>query len=327
MPAATISMPIFQPLIHDHDYYGCLQKLLYQILSHLNMRDLMMLASTTKFNRSHVLDYIQLRKKKLALHFFKNEESFFESLSNTGAVVSGFAAVHLLLPAAETNCMPSNLVLYVSNAAYTELEAWIARQGFCILHVGNRSGNAYLYSEVEQKLHFHNGRHTIDIVISNDAACAPMFQLHSTAAMNFFNADRVFCAYPQFTLAYLSMVNPAPLYCNAFQSNDMTTLEEYEMRGFTYIAWSNDSNNDTIAPYQSRSLTDRSCMFVTTAKLLSPKRTLQDGFYKFGVIDIEWCLGGRLHSSSRAFVYPRIRVVRTKKCVQRLNGLTRPKMI
>ena len=327
MPAATISMPIFQPLIHDHDYYGCLQKLLYQILSHLNMRDLMMLASTTKFNRSHVLDYIQLRKKKLALHFFKNEESFFESLSNTGVVVSGFAAVHLLLPTAETNCMPSNLVLYVSNAVYTKLEAWIARQGFCILHVRNRSGNAYLYSEVEQKLRFHNGHHTINIVISNDAACAPMFQLHSTAAMNFFNADRVFCAYPQFTLAYLSMVNPAPLYCNAFQSNDMTTLEEYEMRGFTYIAWSNDSNNDAITPYQSRSLTDRSCMFVTTAKLLSPKRTLQDGFYKFGVIDIEWCLGGRLHSSSRAFVYPRIRVVRTKKCVQRLNGLTRPKMI
>ena len=74
------------------------------------------------------------------------------------------------------------------------------------------------------------------------------FVVHSTAAMNFFNADRVFCAHPQFTLAYLStVVNPAPLYCNVFQSNDMTTLEEYKMRGFTYIAWSNDSNNDAIA--------------------------------------------------------------------------------
>ena len=151
--------------------------------------------------------------------------------------------------------------------------------------------------------------------------------MHSTAAMNFFNADRVFCAYPQFTLAYLSMVNPVPLYCNAFQSNDMTTLEEYEMRGFTYIPWSNDSNNDAIAPYQSRNLTDRSCMFITIAKVVSTKATLQDGFYKFGIIDMEWCPGGRLDTSSHAFVYPRIRVVKTKKCVQKLNRLARPKMI
>ena len=162
-----------------------------------------------------------------------------------------------------------------------------------------------MYAAIEQKLHFSNGLRTIEIIVSKtESTCTPIFQFHSTAVMNFFNADGIFCAYPNHTLAYLSMVNPGRVYCDTFQLDNMDALRKYENRGFTYVPWPNESTNDGKTSYESRTLSDTSCMFIKTMKTPSIKSSQ--------VIDVEWCLGGRVSTLSPAFVYPRARIVRNR---------------
>ena len=301
---ASIRVSFFRPLPHHHPSYAPTEELHDKIFAHLNMRELLIVAATSKFNRSLVYDYIEERKKKLALHFFKNAESFFDTLSHANAVISGSTALHLLLPAVTTNWVPSDLDLYVPSSGYSKLEHWIARQGYCISHVGERAGNVYLYATMEQKLRFSNGLRTIEIVVSKtEAACAPIFQFHSTAVMNFFSAERIFCAYPKHTFAYLSMVNPGRVYCDAFQLDNMDALRKYEDRGFTYVPWQNGSTKAGTTSYESRTLSDKSCMFIKTTRAPSIKHH-HDVSHRTGVIDVEWCLGGRVSTSSLAFVYP-----------------------
>ena len=165
---------------------------------------------------------------------------------------------------------------------------------------------------MEQKLRFSNGLRTIEIVVSNtEAACAPIFQFHSTAVMNFFSAECIFCAYPKHTFAYLSMVNPGRVYCDAFQLDNMDALRKYEDRGFTYVPWQNESTKAGPTSYKSRTLSDKSCMFIKTTKTPSIKGH-HDLAHRTGVIDVEWCLGGRVSTSSPAFIYPRSKVVKDR---------------
>ena len=135
---------------------------------------------------------------------------------------------------------------------------------------------------------------------------------HSTAVMNFVTANGIFCAYPKLTLAYLSMVNPAPIYCDAFQLHTMDALRKYENRGFTYVSWGNDSGEKGTSSYESRRLTDTWCISIETTKLSSIKVGQQHLLRTSDVIDVEWCLGGRVNSSSLAFVYPRTKVVKNR---------------
>ena len=69
--------------------------------------------------------------------------------------------------------------------------------------------------------------------------------------MNFFSTERIFYAHPKHTLAYLSMVNPGRVYCDAFQLDNIDTLWKYEKRGFAYVPWANESTKDGRTSYQS----------------------------------------------------------------------------
>ena len=313
MPSKSGCISFFRALPQNHGNYAPAQELHTNILAYLNIRELLMLAATSNFNQSLVFDYIERQKNRLASYFFKNSDIFFQKLADVDGVVSGSAALHLLLPAATTNWTPSDLDLYVPRSGYSALESWIARQGYCISHIGARNGNTYLFSTMEQRLRFSNGVHTIEIIVSKtEAACAPIFHFHSTAVMNFVTANGIFCAYPKLTLAYLSMVNPAPIYCDAFQLHTMDALRKYENRGFTYVSWGNDSGEKGTSSYESRRLTDTWCISIETTKPSSIKVGQQHLLRTSNVIDVEWCLGGRVNSSSLAFVYPRTKVVKNR---------------
>ena len=73
-------------------------------------------------------------------------------------------------------------VIQRPRSGYSRLEPWIARQGYCISHVGARSGNVYLYAAMEQKLRFSNGLRSIEVVVSKtEATCHRYF--NSTAQL------------------------------------------------------------------------------------------------------------------------------------------------
>ncbi|KIN98976.1 hypothetical protein M404DRAFT_92790, partial [Pisolithus tinctorius Marx 270] len=53
-----------------------------------------------------------------------------------------------------------------------------------------------------------NGHKLIDIIVSKTtSALSPIFQFHSTAIMNFFSANSLFCAYPSLTQCHHTMIN------------------------------------------------------------------------------------------------------------------------
>lgn len=312
MPS-SVCILFFHALPQNHESYVPAKELHTNILTYLNIHKLLMLAATSSFNQLLVFNYIERRKKTLASYFFKNSDGFFQKLTEANGVVSGSTALHLLLPATTTNWMPSDLDLYVPRSGYATLETWIARQDYCISHIGTRTGNTYLFSTMEQKLRFSNGLQSIEIIVSKmEAACAPIFHFHSTAVMNFFTAHGIFCAYLKLTLAYLSMVNPAPIYCEAFQLHDLDALHKYESCGFTYVSWKNDSGDKGRSSYESHRLTDTLCMAIQTTRTSSNTMGQQHLLHTSDVINIEWCLGGRVSSLSLTFVYPHTKVVKNR---------------
>ena len=112
----------------------------------------------------------------------------------------------------------------------------------------------------------------------------------------------------RFGLPGISMVNPGRVYCDAFQLDNIDALQKYEKRGFAYVPWANESTEDGRTSYQSRTLSDMSCLFIKTSESKTP--SIKSGQE---VIDVEWCLGGRVSStSSLAFVYPRTKAVRNR---------------
>jgi len=309
----TVSVPLCLPLAGGAGAFAPRLELLWEVLRYCNMGELVQLAATSKFNRTVVRDYIYLRKKMLAERFFDNAESFYGILSDCHAVISGSAALHLLLPATDTNWTLSDIDIHVPRCTLGKLEAWLGRKNFCISYLGDQDRSPYSYSEVHRVLAFANGLHTVNVIVSKmHAAFAPIFELHSTAAMNFVSADQVFCAYPQLTFSYLSMVNPAPIYCGTFGVVNMDALRKYAVQGFTHLPWSAYEGEVLETPYRTRSLTDRTTMFVDTTNVPSVRTSYREMLNRFGVMDVEWSLGGRLDRASDTFVYPRVKVIENR---------------
>ena len=69
-----------------------------------------------------------------------------------------------------------------------------------LLRAGERHP-PYSYADISQVVALTDGRHTVDVMVSNtDAAVAPIFRFHSTLVMNFVGSDRTFCGYPRLTV-------------------------------------------------------------------------------------------------------------------------------
>ena len=53
-------------------------------------------------------------------------------------------------------------------------------------------------------------------------------------------------------------------------------------------------------------------MFVETADDMSVRTSYQEILIIFGVVDIEWSLGGRLDRASIAFVYLHVKIIKIR---------------
>ena len=312
-PSIAVSVPLCIPLADDKGAFAPRKELLYEVLQYCDLRDQIYLAATNKFNRHIIQDYIDLRKKILALRFFNDSESFYKMLKDWHSIIGGWAALHLLLPAADAQRVSDALEIYIPGAVHGEIRAWLMKQGFDITHMGRRAdSNPNSFSQIEQTFLYTNQNLRVVVFASKtDAACAPIFQLQNTACMNFISTDRIFCAYPHLTFRYLCMVNPAPLFCNSFGIVDIDVLQEYETQGFTYLPWSTGGVNSQNTPCCCRRLTDCTSMFIDTTNLPFGRTSSQEILDRYGMIDLHWTLGGKLDDDN--FVYPRIEVIENRR--------------
>ena len=310
-PPLPPSPPLRIALADDAGAFAPRLELLYEVLQYCDLRVQVCLAGTNRFNQWVIQDYIRLRKKMLALRFFNDSERFYQMLKDWNSIISGRAALHLLLPAAHTQWTPSSLEIYVPGCLYEEVKFWLEREGYNIAHVALRDSNPPSFSPIKQAVVFMNNNRSVVVFASKtDAACTPIFHLQNTACMNYIGADRIFSAYPRLTFKYVAMINPAPLFCNAFTIEDIDVLKEYEARGFSYSPWSTDDIKSADSPYRHRCLTDSISMFVDTTNVPLGKTSTRDIADKYGVMDVHWTLGGKMADGS--FIHPHVRVIENR---------------
>ena len=64
------------------------------------------------------------------------------------------------------------------------------------------------------------------------------------------------------------------------------------------------------APYRTCAVTDRFSMWVDTMTMACTTISYQDVWRKFGVMDVEWRLGGEIDGRTAAFVQSQVNVIR-----------------
>ncbi|KIO00568.1 hypothetical protein M404DRAFT_99074, partial [Pisolithus tinctorius Marx 270] len=129
-------------------------------------------------------------------------------LSACDAVVSGSAALCLVLPANACNWAPSDLDIYVARNSSAQLFNLLQKHNYSLVCQRNSNDSDYPPSTIFSITTFGNGHKLIDVIVSKTtSALSPIFQFHSTAIMNFFSADSLFCAYPSLMLCHRTMIN------------------------------------------------------------------------------------------------------------------------
>ncbi|KAI6142226.1 hypothetical protein BKA82DRAFT_3958195, partial [Pisolithus tinctorius] len=156
-------------------------------------------------------------------------------LSACDTVVSGSTALRMLLPANSCNWSSSDLDIYVPYNSQPQLYNLLCKHQYNIVHKGRTNHNDYSPSTIFTVTTFRNGQRHIDIIVSKtSSALSPIFQFHSTAIMNFFMADSLFCVYPSLTLHHCALINTASLCSCTFTPSHMLALFKYKSHGFHF---------------------------------------------------------------------------------------------
>ncbi|KIO05543.1 hypothetical protein M404DRAFT_48006, partial [Pisolithus tinctorius Marx 270] len=123
-------------------------------------------------------------------------------------VVSGSAALWMVLPASSCTWESSDLDIYVPRHNQAQLYNLLRKHNYIIVCNGRINVQNYPPSTIYTVTTFGNGQKLIDVVVSrNTSALSPIFQFNSTAVMNFFTADSLYCTYPSLTLRHHAMIN------------------------------------------------------------------------------------------------------------------------
>ena len=178
-------------------------------------------------------------------------------------------------------------VIQRSRSGYSRLEPWIARQAWYF--ISQHKAGMYICMLQWSR----NGRMPTDILIPQ----------HSCDELLLRRAYFLCTSQAHFGLPF----HGKPWMCllRRVSTGQHRRPAEIEKRGFTYVPWANKSTKDGRTSYQSRTLSDMSCLFIKTSKTPSIKSGQE-------VIDVEWCLGGRVSTSSLTFVYPQTKAVRNR---------------
>ncbi|KIO02726.1 hypothetical protein M404DRAFT_53418, partial [Pisolithus tinctorius Marx 270] len=123
-------------------------------------------------------------------------------------IVSRSTALCLVLPANAYNWLTLDLNIYVPHYNQVQLYNLLHKHHYRVIHNGKCNVKNYSLSTIYTVTTFGNNQKVIDVIVFKTvSALSPIFQFHSTAIMNFFSADSLYCTYLSLTLHHHAMVN------------------------------------------------------------------------------------------------------------------------
>ena len=169
-----------------------------QLLNPPNVESLACFAAMSASNTEKVCLNLQHRMDCLAAPFFSSGTILWEILQTCNTVVSGSAALHLLLPISTTKWKPNDLDLYVLHCHMKVLTRHLQSLGYQLLPHGPNNHSTYSSSQVTAIHKFVLGQNVIEVIKSSTDACfSPIFLFNSTAMMNFVSTNTIFAAVSQ----------------------------------------------------------------------------------------------------------------------------------
>ena len=121
-------------------------------------------------------------------------------------------------------------------------------------------------------------------------------------------------AYPNLTLQYKSLLNPYSLYGNTYNHRKISHLEKYLQQGFQFIPCQESHTSRFQCRSNAWAVTDSGSLWINLRTGLQMDQHPADIFHQYGVLDVEWRLGGHICRSD-CFLQPHIRVIKDKSWV------------
>lgn len=140
--------------------------------------------------------------------------------------------------------------------------------------------------------------------------CCPLQRTEEDRHGYIEDSDRVepHLSIPQ-QLQGLSMVNAGPLYCSPDKRVILDAVCKYQARGIRYIRCKDYHGVKNTCKVSTRTLTDSAMMHMNIHGLPSTSQTFLDVFWQFGILDLQWILGGMPCGLESAFCRPRVEVI------------------
>ncbi|KIN94082.1 hypothetical protein M404DRAFT_35384 [Pisolithus tinctorius Marx 270] len=153
--------------------------LLQLVLEYCDMRDLITFAATSTTNAKHVRWYLRHQLDVICTSFFPTSDHLTNILSACDAVVSGSAALRMVLPAHACHWLSSDLDIYVPLHSHKQLYNLLQQNHYNIICNGKPNVQHYSASSIFTVTTFGNGQSLINIIISKTvSALSPIFQFY-----------------------------------------------------------------------------------------------------------------------------------------------------
>lgn len=268
--------------------------------------------------------------------FCSNPTEFLAKMLAENAIVSGSAALHVLLAThfsvagrSRYRWKPNDLDVYVPLTPHPHrspppFATYLIEHHDYNLRVQLQHMDLnYPLSEIHEIYHLFKGDKKIDIIVSKtQSSMRPIFKFHSTPVMNCITGSGIFSAYPGRTCNGQGLTNPMAIMENAYlpdlpSKSIRLALKKYRDRGFDIrlnpSCWPGDDHvcgRDPSCPHAIRSITDPGCLFlqlrstgVDTVKKVLPNNPVITTDVGAAPCDIVWHLGGNDCKGRRSRMY------------------------
>ncbi|KAI6007115.1 hypothetical protein EDD15DRAFT_2152953, partial [Pisolithus albus] len=254
--------------------------------------------------------YLKERVCAVGENYFGNPSVLPDILRYCDAVISGSMALHILLPQNGTAWTPRDLDIYMAQTSSAYLLKKLFREGFTSASEVDLNEMGYRHCNLSHVVVLTRDHLRIDILVSStSAAISPILQFHSTAVMNFISVDTIFSCYPFLTLQHLSIMNVGLLYHSMSKHSLIDAVMKYQRHGFTYVRCKDVHEPGNMCKVMTRTITDGAMMWMNMVAIPEGTHTGLEVFQQFGVLDLQWMLGGMPCGLERAFCHPRVEVI------------------